>query len=659
MPSYLRRILKDKSPSGAVLIMLKPSSTPGVFKYAPLSHNSRDFRLVILHPALEETDNIRCTLQDADLDNPGEFEALSYAWGDQTEKHTITLNNQIFEVSSNLGHALRNLRNNGSKRSDARIFWIDAICIDQQNKVERNSQVRRMDVIYKTAKQVIVWLGRYDEPEDSLITTEEDFGVARLPPMTLDVCRKLSRRLEEWAEIGSNVDGLTYDLDRFSGDDPSFLFYYSRLFNRTWFFRLWVFQEVRLARKVVPVCGRQVMDMEMAYQVSWSIYMCRFGTRDFAKICKHLWIKQAAERVRNMFKPRVDKSPLLQLLLETRLLNCTDPRDRLFAIRGMMDEDDRREIAIDYTQSTSEIYSEWAIKRIMRTGRLDAFSYCRESELVDHPSWVPDLGTASWWSDPVFSSHSDCNERERDDICYTATGSSFTNPLFSDDKLRLKLLGYTIGRIAVMSPSVQSMSQDWSGAETTYVISKAIEAWEELVARALNTEALSQVKRKQFLEVLWRGQKSTSSTAAKRFDKWYDLDQDVEMSERSDRQKRYEALVLSLEPLPCAVLEHTISSKIFVTDNGSIGIVRECCNAAVGDMGFLLIGGNTPYILRQDSNTPTDRGENKETTEPLDQAREEPLYQLKGSCYLQGYMDGEAMSLFRRGEIDFTPVALH
>jgi hypothetical protein len=38
-------------------------------------------------------------------------------------------------------------------------FWIDALCIDQENVVERNQQVSQMGQIYSCAHTVFIWLG--------------------------------------------------------------------------------------------------------------------------------------------------------------------------------------------------------------------------------------------------------------------------------------------------------------------------------------------------------------------------------------------------------------------------------------------------------------------------------------------------------------------
>jgi hypothetical protein len=38
-------------------------------------------------------------------------------------------------------------------------FWVDALCIDQNNIPEKNSQVSKMKEIYEGAKKIVVWLG--------------------------------------------------------------------------------------------------------------------------------------------------------------------------------------------------------------------------------------------------------------------------------------------------------------------------------------------------------------------------------------------------------------------------------------------------------------------------------------------------------------------
>jgi hypothetical protein len=42
--------------------------------------------------------------------------------------------------------------------------WVDAICIDQRNGVEKISQIRLMGDIYRRSSQVLVWLGDIISP---------------------------------------------------------------------------------------------------------------------------------------------------------------------------------------------------------------------------------------------------------------------------------------------------------------------------------------------------------------------------------------------------------------------------------------------------------------------------------------------------------------
>jgi hypothetical protein len=39
-------------------------------------------------------------------------------------------------------------------------LWIDAICINQDSEEERSQQVQLIGDIYKTAQQVLIWLGK-------------------------------------------------------------------------------------------------------------------------------------------------------------------------------------------------------------------------------------------------------------------------------------------------------------------------------------------------------------------------------------------------------------------------------------------------------------------------------------------------------------------
>jgi hypothetical protein len=71
------------------------------------------------------------------------------------ERDSILVNEQAFQVSGRLKWALYRLWSTHVKR----VFWIDAICINQNDNVEKSHQVGQMRAIYEKACQVLIYLG--------------------------------------------------------------------------------------------------------------------------------------------------------------------------------------------------------------------------------------------------------------------------------------------------------------------------------------------------------------------------------------------------------------------------------------------------------------------------------------------------------------------
>ena len=121
--------------------------------YSPLS-NARKIRLVILEPGSDD-DPISCRLLHAELGKL-RYAALSYEWGEvSNEDPDILIDGKEVQIRQNLRIALWHLRS----KDDERCLWIDAMCIDQSNVLERNHQVELMGRIYSTSKSTIAWLG--------------------------------------------------------------------------------------------------------------------------------------------------------------------------------------------------------------------------------------------------------------------------------------------------------------------------------------------------------------------------------------------------------------------------------------------------------------------------------------------------------------------
>ncbi|PVH98072.1 heterokaryon incompatibility, partial [Periconia macrospinosa] len=135
------------------------------------------------------------------------YTAVSYTWGDGAPTESIFINGQHFSVRSNLWSCLYYMGQD--RRAGWTHLWVDAICIDQGNDQERSAQVRVMDVIYRNAFSVSVWLG--------------------LPP-SAERYRVLSEPIK------------TFDDDDFDWFDSV-----QELANRPYWGRFWVIQEFLLA----------------------------------------------------------------------------------------------------------------------------------------------------------------------------------------------------------------------------------------------------------------------------------------------------------------------------------------------------------------------------------------------------------------------------
>jgi Heterokaryon incompatibility protein (HET) len=246
------------------------------------------------------------------------YEALSYTWGtaDSPETAYVTespgAESSTLQIQQNLASALRHLRYHDSPRK----LWVDAVCINQKDALEKNTQVTRMADIYRQAFRVVVWLG-------------SESSNSKLAMSTLDY-------------LGAQVETLTMDGRLSSPNSTHQLWHRSRcelpynqatwqaildIFNRPWFDRLWVTQEIHLANhRATMQCGYD--------QISWQHFrraaMCTFAKRD---IPLQEFSGRASELGSLMqYFPASSFYSLLRIAAN-RL--CSDPRDKVYGLLGI------------------------------------------------------------------------------------------------------------------------------------------------------------------------------------------------------------------------------------------------------------------------------------------------------------------------------------
>ncbi|KAM6511632.1 hypothetical protein FALCPG4_016634 [Fusarium falciforme] len=139
---------------------LRPAPPPP--QYRQLELNRRQIRTLHLLPG-DSQDPIRCTLETAFLADDPSYQTLSYAWGDPLDCRSITVAGRTTPVTVNLFNALRRLW----LPDDEQRLWVDALCINQADDVEKSHQVNLMRDIYSRTTQTVLWLGDFAEDSDS------------------------------------------------------------------------------------------------------------------------------------------------------------------------------------------------------------------------------------------------------------------------------------------------------------------------------------------------------------------------------------------------------------------------------------------------------------------------------------------------------------
>jgi Heterokaryon incompatibility protein (HET) len=375
------------------------SVTLSQFRYTD-GLDPRNIRLLDIRPGQGE-DVIHLDLRTYPLDCAPSYVALSYTWGDPKDTSTILCQGQTLCVTRNLKEALCQLRGShrifagkvcvGSGCNKTPYFWIDAICINQNDNDEKSHQVKLMWEIYSRADLVIAWLGKQDEVTErgleliKRITTVVEQRSNRLAARLGGERSYQSLSFTELAELG--LPDIT---------SPGWDHLFSVL-TRQWFSRVWVIQELVAAKECIFLCGGDIIDSSMLLQLGQIIEEDKLlaSIRNFNRN-RILGVNIACLAT---LKLKEKQNGLIELLWSTHLFQATNPRDRVFAIVHMAHgmTPDMISDLIDYKLDTYEILNKTA-SICLRQGSLDLLSFAQAfGDLYSLPSWVP-YWTASDYS---------------------------------------------------------------------------------------------------------------------------------------------------------------------------------------------------------------------------------------------------------------------
>ncbi|KAL8885424.1 MAG: hypothetical protein Q9215_006728 [Flavoplaca cf. flavocitrina] len=576
------------------------------YEYQPLQRSQ--IRLLTILSV--DNDGTRCNLEQSEFEHSPAYDALSYAWGAQdSNQPSLHCSGGSISISPHLHSALKRFyqkweNDDAPDRLSRPRIWVDAICINQNDHVEKAHQVTRMARIYTDARRVIVWLGEHENESRLAMQLLQDYAITF--PETLQ---------DESRYAVTNFSGDTLlQLPHGQVNDPSWQAL-SNLFDRQYFRRRWVLQELALGNAIYVLCGED--------SVPWSALA---GVVMVSTVTDLYDIVDGAQR--RTFVNAVSMNYIRHLLIvdKTRFgtvglfhlaqgKQCSEKVDCLLSLIGILPREYGAISVADGDFDHQKPY--WAVflrfvQSVLQID-LDPLSLagaCRTRN-PNLPSWCPDFTS-------IFN---DTYSRRRD-YC-AAPGKPVLDTPSTDQILRCR--GFKLGTVL---DKVDHGTLPFEKRRYTRDESKEIVLWEQKCyglsrsvsspERAVLDDEFSRVlvlgdnklrgdseyqhRQKSISEIRWLWSQTH----------WRNAFGGAPIPSSLDAVSRYEILVL----------RNGNGSNFFATVEGQLGF--SASEIQPNDVVYILYGGRAPFVLRPSKNDNT--------------------MQLIGDAYIEGVMYGEALT---------------
>ncbi|PMD67515.1 HET-domain-containing protein [Hyaloscypha bicolor E] len=395
------------------------------------------------------------------------------------------------------------------------------------------------------------------------------------------------------------------------------------LFNRPWWKRIWVVQELARSRQATFICGSHSASWETMRanvvpqedDLTWGYHPC---VADMLSV----WGPYSTQERRCV--------GLLDYLSTFRYCGATDPRDKVFALLGLAIDIDGSDLDANYSLELEDLYKRVVRVMISQHRNLDVLGHVLGMGLLDgsdrkvtFPSWTPD-----WRMKVTATPFQEILTMNGEANFYSASGTSTPNFSFSPDFQILTLEGFVFGTLQHLEEVLEDLGSlfgnDFNEANQHLTV---IQRWEE---RALEEPVtlcpyLGKTGR---LDAFWRtltadaflGQRKAPDEIFKQFEVWSGRTDLASVIDPEDLPTQY---INYATPFVRSLDEASSGRRFLVSDGGYMGLAPQSAEEA--DLICVLLGGQTPFVLRP----------------------REDLYELIGPCYVHGIMDGEAMEQSR------------
>ncbi|KAL2670666.1 hypothetical protein Neosp_014455 [[Neocosmospora] mangrovei] len=294
------------------------------------------------------------TFEPASITHLPSYEAVSYCWGgddgDYTKPEFIIIGGRLFPITKNCAAVLRKIRKPKSKR----LIWIDSLCINQNDVKERSVQVSQMGQIFSGAQKVHIFLG--NNVDDT--TVSEAFDVLS--------------SMQDLTEFGIKLRDRAESV--------------KALFTQTYFSRMWIIQEVLLAKSAELHWGTATIP----WQTLGEDHLEKFKESGIES-CIPAWMRIRATT--NNFR---NSETLGDFLFSAMGSVASNDRDKVYGIYGLLFDAEEEGLTVDYGLSVKKVFTNMAIHLIRKHNALPGVirHVNLDAPPVDDeplPSWVPDF----------------------------------------------------------------------------------------------------------------------------------------------------------------------------------------------------------------------------------------------------------------------------
>lgn len=267
-------------------------------------------------------------------------------------------------------------------------LWIDALCINQADHIEREEQVRLMSDIYANAETVLIWLGEDDT------TNSCSKGIKFINE--LDLNEEAFRfnqafgdqKPEVYIPLVASFD-LTTRFRTSSAEWESL----KQVMTRSWVSRLWTFQEIAKAQKAVILSGTS---LALWPRFVLAVAIVSLYGHEVDQNLDISFMKEGLLSIARNNQYLMDsKATLLDMVTTTSSRLCSDIRDKIYGVVNLVGRLDARNL-VNYNRTVSKVYEEATLFMIREESSLGVLQLnSAVKSLTGLLTWVPDWSQRS------------------------------------------------------------------------------------------------------------------------------------------------------------------------------------------------------------------------------------------------------------------------